>query len=137
MPRSLYARRPSAKLTRRQRFYAGGWEPRELQLVITNDYQLHRSQEIPIQKNAMRRMIKGTFKPEQAIKLWGDLVTRGAAKYRKEYGGDATMFNPRTRELVARRMVREFMAQVRSGDIDPDSLRMKGVVHPKFGPKEN
>jgi hypothetical protein len=60
-----------------------------------------------------------------------------ATKYRKEYGGDATMFNPRTRELVARRMVREFMAQVRSGDIDPDSLGMKGVVHPKFGPKEN
>ena len=102
-----------------------------MQMVITNDPVLYK-QELSVQKNAMRRMIKGTFNPQQAVKLWGYLVTRGAAKYRKDFGGDASTFNPRTRELVARRMVRGFMAEVRSGNIDPASLGMKGTVHPKF-----
>ena len=80
----------------------------------------------------MRRMIKGTFNPQQAVKLWGYLVTSGAAKYRKEYGGGPETFNPRTRELVARRMVRNFMEEVRSGNISPETLGMKGTIHSKY-----
>tara|TARA_R110000824_G_scaffold82199_2_gene206145 strand:+ start:2841 stop:3257 length:417 start_codon:yes stop_codon:yes gene_type:complete len=138
MPRSLSAKRPSATLTRRLRFPADSVAARELQLVIENDYQLHRSQELPIQKNAMRRMIKGTFNPEQAVKLWGYLVTSGATKYRKEFGGGPETFNPRTRELVARRMSRDFADSVRRGYISPNDLGLTGkIVHAKFGPKEN
>lgn len=79
---------------------------RELELYIDNDGQLHRSSFVPIIANLVRKMKKGTYRPDMAAKLWAYHIKRGADKYVKEFGsrGDTVSdlgFNKATRDRLA------------------------------------
>lgn len=59
---------------------------REIKLFIENDYQIYKSQTLPILKNLTKKYEKGTFKLEPASKLFRYLIDTGLKKYHKEYG---------------------------------------------------
>lgn len=77
----------------------------ELALYIDNDYQLYKSQFIPILKNYTKKMIKGVYDRKMAAKGFMHLLDRGARQYVKEFGspGDKvqTMFPKKDREKLA------------------------------------
>ena len=79
---------------------------RELELFIENDSQLYFSQHMSILKNLWRKMVKGTYDHEKAIKLWMYLVVNGGKKYARQFSASerdwSGMFNIPTREAVAR-----------------------------------
>jgi len=93
-------------LTRIAKELSGGnTEQRELQLFIDNDGDLYRSQYQPIIKNLQRKIDKGQYDREKAVKLWMYLADAGAKKYVKEFGGDVrTMFPKRDRLEVAKEL---------------------------------
>ena len=92
---------------------------RELQLFIDNDFQLYRQQHEPIIRSLMRKRARGTFDLEKSVKLWSYLVESGAKKYHQEFGSRrdkwSDTFNPRTRELAARKMARRFKEDADAG----------------------
>jgi len=64
------------------------WEQEELARFIVNDYQLYRSQYIPIVNNLARKKIKGIFVKELALKLIVNMVENGRKRYKEEVGED-------------------------------------------------
>jgi hypothetical protein len=58
---------------------------RELYLFIANDRDLYRQQTVPIINNLRRKVKKGIYKPELAVKLWRYLADNGAKKYTFEH----------------------------------------------------
>jgi hypothetical protein len=89
---------------------------RELALSIENDGELYRSQAQPIMLNLARKMKRGIYNPELAIKLWMYLVEAGAKKYAKDFGsrGDNwfDMFNKATREEAARQLAEGYEEEI-------------------------
>ena len=78
---------------------------RELVLYTTNDADLYRQQVQPIIKNLARKMQKGVYNAELAVKLWRYLADNGAKKYAKEFatpGEQGLIFTPATRDIAAR-----------------------------------
>jgi hypothetical protein len=109
------------KAARRAKFPVDSAGARELQLFIDNDFQLYRQQHEPIIRNLMRKRLRGGYDHEKSVKLWGYLVENGAKKYAREFGNPrdwSDMFNPRTRELVARKMARRFKEDADAGQYD-------------------
>lgn len=74
----------------------------ELMLYITNDGELYRRQVIPIIDNLRKKVKRGVYDADKAVKLWKYLADAGAKKYTQEFGtqGDF-IFSPATREAVA------------------------------------
>lgn len=60
-------------------------EARELYIFTISDGTLYRQQGEPIVKNLARKMNKGIFKRELAIKLYGYLANNAAKKYTFEF----------------------------------------------------
>lgn len=87
---------------------AGGDEVRELVLTITNDYELYRQQVQPILANLRKKIKKGTYQPELALKLWMYLADSGAKKYAKVHGSPGfpwhKMFPTSVRRQVAKEL---------------------------------
>lgn len=79
----------------------------ELVLLADNDYQIYRSRVEPITKNLERKIAKGIFKKELAIKLVKYLMDDVAKKYGKRYGGT---FTPSDRRLASAIWVDQFLA---------------------------
>lgn len=105
---------------------------RELQLFIENDGDLYRQQMEPIQKNLVRKLLKGTYDHKQAPKLWLYLVDNGARKYNKEFGGGdgVGLFNLNTRKVVAEALAEEFLSNYRNGEYSyliPEKQRTKSA----------
>lgn len=75
---------------------------RELVLYIENDVDLYRQQIQPIIANLRKKVKKGVYDADKAVKLWKYLADAGAKKYTQEFGtqGDF-IFSPATREAVA------------------------------------
>ena len=77
----------------------------ELDLFIMNDEDLYRQQFMPKILNLKRKMKKGTYDDELAIKLWMYLVDNAARKYVQEFGTPdqdvKDMFPKETRLQVA------------------------------------
>jgi hypothetical protein len=92
------------KAARRAKFPVDSAGARELQLFIDNDFQLYRQQHEPIIRNLMRKRLRGGYDHEKS-----------------EFGNPrdwSDMFNPRTRELVARKMARRFKEDADAGQYD-------------------
>jgi hypothetical protein len=93
---------------------------RELELYIENDAQLYRQQTVPIMKNLSKRWKKKQYDKAKAVKLWMYLADAGGKKYVKEYGsrGDKidSMFNKKTREMVAKSMEDNWSDEMKLGN---------------------
>ena len=78
---------------------------RELVLYIDNDGDLYRQMTTPIMRNLARKMLKGTYDHDLAVKGWGHLANAGAQKYTKEFGGSGNgsygSFSPADRKAAA------------------------------------
>ncbi len=79
---------------------------RELVLYITNDGDLYRQRVTPMIENLKRKVKKGVYDREKAVKLWQYLADEGVKKYGKEFGPGASVawLNPATREEIAREL---------------------------------
>lgn len=90
-------------------------EVHELVLYITNDSGLYHQQTLPIIKNLARKLKKGVYNHQLAIKLWGYLATNGAKKYAREFstGSDwSVMFSPQDRRDAAKELADEYMEAI-------------------------
>jgi len=77
----------------------------ELFNYIKNSRELYDRQYIPIIKNLLRKIKKGTYDAEKSVKLWKYIVDNGAKLYAKEFAAAADwnrIFNIGTRNAVAR-----------------------------------
>jgi len=72
---------------------------RELVLYAENDADLYRQSALPIIANLQRKVKKGTYDAELAIKLWRYHADRAAKKYIQEFDGE---FSPATRNAAAK-----------------------------------
>ncbi len=75
----------------------------ELYLYIENDGQLYRQMYQPQVMNMARRIVRGDFNPEKAVKLVVYLVEEGIRRYRKEFGLGTV--NRATKEAAARMLL--------------------------------
>lgn len=94
----------------------------ELQLYIDNDYQLYKSQFIPILKNYTKKMRKGVYDRKLAAKGFMHLLDRGAKQYVKEFGspGDKvqTMFPKKDRQKLAMQYAMQFEIDYKNQEYD-------------------
>lgn len=94
---------------------------RELDLFIRNDGDLYRQQHIPITKNLITKMARGTYDSEKAVKMFMYLAESGAKKYKKEFGDELKwheMFNVATRREVAKSLRNSFETEAELGNYD-------------------
>jgi len=76
--------------------------------------------------NALRKWKKGTYDPEQAVKLFAYLTESGARQYVKENGSSLPwnqMFNVPTRLAAAREMAEQFARRAQAGEFDDVDTR--------------
>jgi len=94
----------------------------ELELYADNTAELY-NQKVAILENLKKRLAKGTYDKEKAIKLWMYWVDAAAKRYAKEFGGTwSTLFSPTTRLEVARREEERERAEMqlhRAGEANP------------------
>ena len=64
-----------------------GPEARELKNTMDSTEEGYKQQYIPILKNLSKKMKKGTYDKEKAVKLMMYYVANGAKKYAKDFGG--------------------------------------------------
>ena len=100
----------------------------ELDLFIMNDEDLYRQQFMPKIINLKRKMKKGIYNDELAIKLWMYLVDNAARKYVQEFGTPdqdvKDMFPKETRLKVAQVMADREKENIEQGEYDV----VKGIV---------
>lgn len=98
----------------------------ELVLFVDNDEDLYRQQFLPIIKNIARKIKRGVYNPQLAVKLWMDLMESGAKKYIKEIGGldeDTASswheaFPKNIREMAAKEMSEREYNKIINGEYD-------------------
>lgn len=103
-----------------------------LKLYIDNDGQLYHQQYLPIIKNLMTKIGRGTYDSTKSVKLWGYLCESGAKKYHREFGspGDRwnEMFTVADRKQCAEALRDSFEAEAKLGNYDellPKKYRAK------------
>ena len=79
---------------------------RELVLVITNDGDLYRERTTPMIENLKKKVSKGVYDREKAVKLWQYLADEGVRRYGKEYGPGYSVawLSPATRRAIAEQL---------------------------------
>ena len=96
----------------------------ELYIYITNDSNLYRQMILPIWKNLSRKMQKGIYKRDLAIKGMESLTEAGAKGYAKEFGAQDDLNNwyemfPRNiRKITADDLVTKFESEYESKEYD-------------------
>ena len=94
----------------------------ELDLFIMNDEDLYRQQFMPKIINLKRKMKKGIYNDELAIKLWMYLVDNAARKYVQEFGTPdqdvKDMFPKETRLQVAQIIADREKENIEQGEYD-------------------
>ena len=100
----------------------------ELDLFIMNDEDLYRQQFMPKILNLRKKMKKGIYDDELAIKLWMYLVDNAARKYVQEFGTPdqdvKDMFPKETRLQVAQVIADREKENIEQGEYDV----IKGTV---------
>ena len=94
----------------------------ELKLFINNDEDLYRKKFMPIIANIKRKIKRGVYNHEMALKLWMYLVDEAARKYVKEFGSSdqdvADMFPKELRQQIAKDMADEEQEKIEAGEYD-------------------
>jgi len=84
---------------------------RELELFANNDQGVYCCSIMPVCNNMIRKLRKGTFDREKAVKGFMYCVDYAAKTYCKMFGGVwYQVFNKATRELVAETLLENFLA---------------------------
>ena len=100
----------------------------ELDLFIMNDEELYRQQFMPKILNLRKKMKKGIYDDEKAIKLWMYLVDDAARQYVQEFGTPdqdvKDMFPKETRLQVAQVIADREKENIEQGEYDAP----KGIV---------
>lgn len=94
-------------------------DARELELFITQDAQLYRSQHQPIIQNLLRKRKSGRYDFMLSIKLFMYLVDAGAKKYVQETGSQIKwndLFPKSVRLEVAKSLAESFQAEADLGN---------------------
>lgn len=84
---------------------------RELMLWQENTQPLYR-QELAIRANLARKMLRGTYDPKQAPKLWMYLADATSKSYKQEFGSG---FDIGTRRAASRFWADHFEKEARTG----------------------
>ncbi len=84
---------------------------RELTLYIENDASLYRQRVQPIIKNLARKMKKGTFDAELAVKGFMYAVEHGLKNYKKDFG-PGFKIDKDTKKKVAQDLLDNFMDEI-------------------------
>jgi len=84
---------------------------RELTLYIENDSTLYRQRVQPIIKNLARKMKKGSFDAELAVKGFMYAVEHGLKNYKKDFG-DGFKIDKDTKKKVAQDLLDGFMDEI-------------------------
>lgn len=87
----------------------------ELVLYITNDSDLYHHKALPIIENLKRKVKRGSYNDDLAVKAWMYLADDGVRKYDREFGsgrGSLTLLNKPTREAIARELRDHYKEQV-------------------------
>ena len=94
----------------------------ELDLFIMNDEELYRQQFMPKISNLKRKMKKGIYNDDLAIKLWMYLVDNAARKYVQDNGTPdqdvKDMFPKETRLKVAQVIADREKENIEQGEYD-------------------
>lgn len=113
----------------------------ELFLFIVNDQQLYNSQGQAIIVNLQRKIKRGIYRPDLALKLWRYLADSGAKKYTyhhdagKRFGGSWHLvkgygiFTVPIREAAARELAAHYDAAIHS-KIDPRGAHINPIKGP-------
>lgn len=112
------------RTTLRDRDITSADDVRELVLYITNDGDLYRQRTTPIIENLKRKVKKGNYDRELAVKAWQYLADDGVRKYDKEFGsgrGSLTLLDKATREEIARELRDYYEEQVMWDANHPES----------------
>lgn len=83
----------------------------ELVLYTVNDGDLYRQRVTPMLANLRRKIAKGTYNRELAVKLWLYLAEAGAKKYAKEFATPSEwsrIFPPADRREAAKEFARYY-----------------------------
>lgn len=99
---------------------------RELVLYITNDSGLYHRYVEPIIANLRKKVKKGIYDPELAVKLWKVLADEGAKKYDKELNdgrGRVDWLNVPTRLAIAKELCDHYQEQVNDVGDDEKCVR--------------
>ena len=100
----------------------------ELDSFIMNDEELYRRRFMPIIENLKRKMKRGIYDDQKAIKLWMYLVDDAAREYIKQFGAPnqdvKDMFPKETRLKVAEVISLREKENIEQGEYDV----VKGTV---------
>lgn len=104
------------ELTEAHREESDSWEVEELVLYIKNDSELYDRYTKPNVINLARKLNKGIFDKDIAVKAFLYVVDAGVRKYRKEFkaedGYEQFRFNPATREAAAKELLDLYMEEI-------------------------
>jgi len=105
----------------------------ELVQWTENDGQVYEQRATPVMKNMMRKLVKGKYDHQLAVKAWMYVVEDGARSYSKEFGegrkGEwATFFPKNIRLAAAKEMADSFLDEVKAGGYSPEDFDVKGEV---------
>jgi len=97
----------------------------ELELYVDNDdrFSPHgHGQGRAISANLWKKWKKGTYDASQAPKAWSYVVESAAKAYAKEFSSSVSdwknIFNPATRDIVARNLAKQWEDEARGGEFD-------------------
>jgi len=100
----------------------------ELDSFIMNDEELYRRRFMPIIENLKRKMKRGVYDDQKAIKLWMYLIDDAAREYVKQFGSPdqdvKDMFPKETRLKVAEVISLREKENIEKGEYDV----VKGTV---------
>lgn len=105
-------------LSRQHREEAGEHEATELLIYVDNDEGLYRMKKA-IAANLAKKLAKGVYDERRATAAWAPVVERGAKMYAREYATSerewSTLFNPATREQVAKDLAERWHYNAKQG----------------------
>ena len=87
----------------------------ELFLFITNDAQLYKQRITPLIKNYQRKMKKGIFDQDMAVKGFLYAVNDGIKKYNKEFGSGSMKLSKQEKEAVATKLLDYYQEELAGG----------------------
>ena len=89
---------------------------RELALYAENDSRLYHRHALPIIANLARKMKRGQYDPEKAVKAWGYMADEAARQYCREFCERGALyhqvFNAATRREAAAQLEEGYREQV-------------------------
>jgi len=98
---------------------------RELELFADNDQACYRQRQA-IEKNLLRKMVKGTYDSVKAFKSWLNYAEAARQMYRRAF--DCPLAPVAVKREMAGRESAHFESEVSNGCFDPADYGLKGTL---------